>query len=43
MTELEIERIEYQNSKEEVAPQVPDVFQMSIEMLEAARKQILGY
>jgi hypothetical protein len=43
VAELEAERIEYENNRQEDTSKMPGVFQESIKMLEAARKQILGY
>lgn len=43
LVELETERIEYESNKQGDAPKMPDVFQKSIKMLDAARKQIIGY
>lgn len=43
MTELESERMQYENNKPEGAPKISDVFELSIKMLDAARKQIIGY
>jgi hypothetical protein len=43
MVELETERMSYESNKQEHAPRASDVFQQSIKMLDAARKQILGY
>jgi hypothetical protein len=43
VAELEAERIEYENNRQEDTSKMPGVFQKSIKMLEAARKQILGY
>lgn len=43
VVELETERMQYENNKQGYAFMMPDVFQKSIKMLEAARKQILGY
>lgn len=42
MVELETERMNYEN-KPEHAPKSPNVFEQSINLLNAARKQILGY
>jgi hypothetical protein len=41
--ELEADRIAYENNKQKDAPNISDVFEKSIEMLDVARKQILGY
>lgn len=43
MMELEADRMDYQNNNNEGATTMPDAFQTSIKMLDAARKQILGY
>jgi hypothetical protein len=43
MLELEMDRIEYENYKQEGAPDMCHLFEKSIKLLGAARKKIVGY
>lgn len=38
-----MDKKEYENNKQEGAPDMSDVFEKSINLLGAARKQIVGY
>jgi hypothetical protein len=43
MWEIEMDRMGFANGPQEEGSETPDVFEQSIKILNAARKQIIGY
>jgi hypothetical protein len=43
MWELKSEKMDYENDKHADAPCIPHIFKESIKIVQAARKQLIGY